>query len=98
MPEQRAGRPTRPRPRWRSPGSWGDRQTGAAPAASAYELRRALALFGLVFCGVVGGLFVIHGHTVMAAVLLAIATTALVDLVVIHRRMAAARRDNRPHS
>lgn len=97
VPHQRTEHPTGSQPWWRTLGSWGDRRTGAAPAASALTLRRALALFGLLFCSVTAGLFAVSGHVGPAVALAAIAVTALVDLLVIHRR-AAARREGRPPS
>lgn len=101
VPRQRTERPAHPPPWWRTPwwrrlGSLGDARTGAAPAASALGLRRALAVFGLVFCGVFSGLLAVAGRTVPAVVLGIIAATALVDLVVIHRRAGAARRADGP--
>ncbi|WP_066072824.1 DUF6343 family protein [Frankia sp. EI5c] len=98
VPRQRSERPTRPQPWWRSAGSWGDRWTGAPPAGSALGLRRALALFGLVFCGVTAGLSAAAGQVGPAVALAVIGLTALVDLVVIHRRTVSARRDGRPRS
>jgi len=78
----------------RRPGRFAAR-TGAAPARSPLRLRAALALFGLVFCGVVAGLFAAAGWTVPAILLCIVGATAVVDLVVIGRR-ARQRRRGRP--
>ncbi|WP_235497955.1 MULTISPECIES: DUF6343 family protein [unclassified Frankia] len=96
VPSQRTERKPRQQPWWRSPGTWGDRRTGAPPAASALGLRRALALFGVVFCGVVSGLFAVADHTAPAVALMVIGATALIDLIVIHRRMVTQRRSGSP--
>ncbi|ADP80487.1 hypothetical protein [Pseudofrankia inefficax] len=71
--------------------------TGAAPARSALGLRAALALFGLVFCGVVAGLFAAAGWTVPAILLCLAGATAIVDLTVIGLRARRRRRLRRPH-
>ncbi|ONH31487.1 hypothetical protein BL253_08985 [Pseudofrankia asymbiotica] len=70
--------------------------TGAAPARSPMRLRAALALFGLVFCGVAAGLFAAAGWTVPAILLCVVGATALVDLAVICRRMRRHRRSRPP--
>lgn len=70
--------------------------TGAAPARSALRLRLALALFGLVFCGVAAGLFAVAGWPVPAGLLAFAGLTALIDLGVIAARMRQRRRLERP--
>ncbi|OHV40703.1 hypothetical protein BCD49_08075 [Pseudofrankia sp. EUN1h] len=70
--------------------------TGAAPARSPLRLRAALALFGLVFCGVAAGLFAAAGWTVPAILLCVVGATAVVDLIVIGRRMRQRRRSLPP--
>jgi hypothetical protein len=66
--------------------------TGAAPARGALGLRAVLALFGVVFCGVVAGLFAAGGWPLPAALLCLVGATAVVDLVVIARRARQRRR------
>jgi hypothetical protein len=80
LPKQRpgAGSPGDSRPRWES---------GAPPARSAVGLRRVLALFGLVFCAVMAGIFAAADWPVPAALLALLAAAALVDLFVIQRRI-----------
>ncbi|MEJ3746314.1 DUF6343 family protein [Actinomycetes bacterium KLBMP 9797] len=65
-------------------------------AYSALNLRLALALFGLVSCGVLAVLTARAGFPVPAAVLAVLAVVALVDLVVITKRRAARRRAEPP--
>jgi hypothetical protein len=86
LPPQR--QPEAPRRR----GGWFAARTGAAPARSALGLRLALALFGLVFCGVAAGLFAVGGWQVPAALLALAAAIALADLVVIGVRLRQRRR------
>jgi hypothetical protein len=50
-----------------------------------------LALFGLVFCGVMAGIFAVAGWPLPAALLALLAAVAVVDLVVIHRRIRRRR-------
>lgn len=69
--------------------------TGAPPARSALGLRAALAVFGLIFCGVVAGLFAAAGWTVPAILLCLAGATAIVDLIVLGLR-ARRRRLRRP--
>lgn len=59
-------------------------------------MRLVLATFGLVSSALLGLLAVRAGHPVLAAVLGALATVALVDLVIIQRRRAARRREEPP--
>ncbi|WP_238430121.1 DUF6343 family protein [Frankia nepalensis] len=70
--------------------------TGASPARSATRLRVALALFAVVFCGVVAGLFASAGWTLPAALLCLVGATAVVDLAVIGVRSRRGRRRARP--
>jgi Flp pilus assembly protein TadB len=67
---------------------------------SALNLRLGLALFGLVFCGVVGGFLLAWGHlTVLAWILLALALFAAIDVVVVQlRRRARKREEDGKHS
>jgi hypothetical protein len=67
---------------------------------SALNLRLALALFGLVFCGVVGALLLIrHVLPVLGWLLVALAVIAAVDAVVVQlRRRARAREEDGGHS
>jgi hypothetical protein len=71
--------------------------TGAAPAQSAVGLRAALAVFGLVFCGVVAGLFAAAGWTVPAVLLCVVGATAVADLAVLRARRRR-RRPRRPEA
>jgi len=66
---------------------------------SALNLRLALATVGLVACSVLAGLLLRAGYGWAAALVGALAVTALIDLVVIQRRRRARRRtDPRRHS
>ncbi len=65
-------------------------------AYSALNLRLVLASFGLVVCVVLGVLALRAELPVLGAVLLALATVAVVDLVVIQRRRNARRREEPP--
>lgn len=60
---------------------------GFPPARSALRLRRALAVFGLLFCGVTAGLFAANGVVAAAVLLAVLAAVAVVDLVVVQRRI-----------
>lgn len=91
LPRQR--RPERAR---RPVGSRFSALTGAPPARSALGLRTALAAFGLVFCGVVAGLFAAAGWIVPAILLCIAGATAAVDLAVIGVRARQRRRLRRP--
>ncbi|WP_250279704.1 DUF6343 family protein [Frankia sp. Cppng1_Ct_nod] len=64
---------------------------GYPPARSALGLRLALALFGLLFCAGTGAYFAVQGKPVPAVGLGVVALTAVVDLVVIVRRMRGRR-------
>jgi hypothetical protein len=64
---------------------------GSPPARSALGLRRALALFGLVFCAAAAGLLAAADWPLPAAVLALLALVAAVDLVVIQRRIHGSR-------
>lgn len=64
------------------------RVTGAPPATSALTLRLALALFGLLVCGVGGGVALALGVSSFAAVLWVLAAIAVADLLVVRRRMS----------
>ncbi len=64
---------------------------GYPPARSALGLRLALALFGLLFCAGTGVYFAVQGKPVPAVGLGVVALTAVVDLVVIVRRMRGRR-------
>ena len=60
---------------------------GAAPARSALSLRLALAIFGVVMCGVGATLFVtIVDAPVMAAVLASLGLVAVLDAAVVTSR------------
>jgi uncharacterized membrane protein len=66
---------------------------------SALNLRLGLALFGVVFCGVVGFLMLRAGLTVPGWLLIALGVVAAVDAVVVQlRRRARARAGERGHS
>jgi hypothetical protein len=83
LPRQRTARPPgHDRPRW---------EAGGPPARSALGLRRVLALFGLVFCGIMAGIFAVAGWPLPAALLALLAAVAIVDLVVIQRRIRRRR-------
>ncbi|WP_248819628.1 DUF6343 family protein [Frankia sp. AgB32] len=82
-----------PRRRWRRRLSRGS--GGWPPARSALGLRRVLALFGLLFCGVTAVLFARAGNPGAAAFLALLAAVAVVDLVVIHRRAHGTARRRR---
>ncbi|KQC35694.1 hypothetical protein UK82_25230 [Frankia sp. ACN1ag] len=69
---------------------------GAPPARSALGLRLALAVFGLVFCGVTAGLFASREQPAAAGVLALLALVALVDLAVIQRRLHQRSHPRRP--
>ncbi|ABD12220.1 hypothetical protein ThrDRAFT_02261 [Frankia casuarinae] len=76
------------RPWWRRAFSCGSSGPGGFPPAhSAFGLRRVLAAFGLVFCGVFAGFFAVRGQTAGAAFLAFLALVAIVDLVVIQQRI-----------
>ena len=93
LPRQRSRPgPGGQKPWWRRLGSVGDRRTGAPPARSALGLRRVLALFGLLFAGAFAALAATEGRVAAAVVLGVIALTAVVDLVVIQRRIHRERR------
>lgn len=85
LPSQR--RPDAPR---RSAGRFAA-LTGAAPARSPLRLRAVLALFAIVFCGVVAGLFASAGWTVPAILLCVVGAFAMANLAVIVRRMRRER-------
>jgi len=53
-------------------------------------------VFGLVFCGIVAGLFAAAGWTVPAILLCIAGTTAIFDLTVIGLRARRRRRLHRP--
>jgi hypothetical protein len=66
---------------------------------SALNLRLGLALFGVVFCAVVGTLMLRAGFTVPGWVLIALGVIALIDAVVVGLRIRArARAGDRGHS
>ncbi len=66
---------------------------GVPPARSALGLRRVLALFGMVFCGVMAGVFAVAGWPLPSALLALLAVVAIIDLVVIRRRIHASNTD-----
>jgi hypothetical protein len=59
---------------------------------SALNLRLALAIFGLVSCGVLAVLAGAGGIPVLAVALAVLALIALVDIVIVQRRRRARRR------
>ncbi len=69
---------------------------GAPPARSALGLRRVLAVFGLVFCGVTAGMFASRDQPAAAGVLALLALVAIVDLAVIQRRLHQRSHTRRP--
>ncbi|WP_055409718.1 DUF6343 family protein [Frankia sp. ACN1ag] len=94
LPRQRDQGDVLPRRHWWhrfSPGPG-----GAPPARSALGLRLALAVFGLVFCGVTAGLFASREQPAAAGVLALLALVALVDLAVIQRRLHQRSHPRRP--
>jgi Family of unknown function (DUF6343) len=86
---------SRPFPRQRTARPPGDDRTrwgaGGPPARSALGLRRVLAVFGLVFCGVMAGILAVAGWPLPAALLALLAAIAIVDLIVIQRRIRRRR-------
>jgi hypothetical protein len=76
-----------------------DRRGDADRPYSALNLRLALALFGLVFCGVAGGLSLWVGLDIFGWLLIALAVVAAIDAVVVQRRRRArARSGDTGHS
>lgn len=76
----------------------GRRGTHSRPY-SALNLRLGLALFGVIFCGVVGFLMLRAGLTVPGWLLIALGVIAAVDAVVVQlRRRARARAGERGRS
>jgi hypothetical protein len=65
---------------------------GAPPARSALGLRLSLAIFGLVVCGAGTVAFVRIGQPVVAGLTAALAAVAVVDIVVVLRRMSVERK------
>jgi len=66
---------------------------------SALNLRLGLALFGVVFCGVVGVLMLRAHLTVPGWILIGLGVIAAIDAVVVQlRRRARARAGDRGHS
>jgi hypothetical protein len=66
---------------------------------SALNLRLGLALFGVVFCAVVGGLMLRSGLTVPGWLLIGLGVIAAIDAVVVQlRRRARRRAGERGHS
>ncbi len=65
---------------------------GYPPARSALGLRFALALFGLLFSAAVCAYFTVQDQPLPAIVLGVVALTAVIDLVVIVRRIRRERR------
>lgn len=66
---------------------------------SALNLRLALALFGVVFCAVVGGLMLRANFIVPGWILIGLGVIAAIDAVVVQRRRRArARAGDRGHS
>ena len=77
---------------------WRARGTVGHPY-SALNLRLVLAVFGLVFCGVLAGLLLWQRYVVLGVIAGMLALLAAVDVVVIVlRRRARARVDGGRHS
>ncbi len=76
-----------------------DRRGDIGRPYSALNLRLALALFGLVFCGVAGGLLLWGGLDIIGWLLIALAVVAAIDAIVVQRRRKArARAGDTGHS
>jgi hypothetical protein len=76
-----------------------DRQGTHGRPYSALNLRLGLALFGVVFCGVVGALMLRADLTVPGWILIGLGVIAAIDAVVVQRRRRArAKAGDRGHS
>jgi uncharacterized membrane protein YciS (DUF1049 family) len=79
--------------------NWLANLTGAAPAQSALALRLVLATFGFFLFTVTAVLFAVLGLPTGVVIVAAIfAAIALVDIVVISRRLARRPESRRPES
>ncbi len=65
---------------------------GAPPARSALTLRLVLAIFGLVVMAGLGVLALTQHSTPLAVIAFLVAATAVVDIVVVARRISRHRR------
>lgn len=73
----------------------GDAPGGEQRPRSALNLRLALAIFGLLVCGVAGGFALVWGFVVAGVVLAVLAFVAVIDIgVVSWRKAQRSRRDD----